>query len=129
MFAVCRNVAAVIGLMVEYTAGVEFGAAHYTFLETDKIKAMRKNKGDFEKQMWISKEGKEDIYWWLDNLNNPKLIRSSDPDLELFTEASLLGWGVHTETLQTGGKVASLGGSTHKRTRIKGNSIWFKESV
>ena len=101
---IIRNVAALIGLMVAYTPGVEFGAAHYKFLETDKIKALRKNKGDFEKQMWVSKEGKEDIYWWLDNLENSRQIRLSDPDLELFTDASLLGWGAHTETLQTGGK-------------------------
>ena len=127
-----RNVAAVIGLIVAYTPGVEFGTAHYRFLETDKIKALRKNELDsldFEKQMWISKEGKEDISWWLDNLNNPRLIRSSDPDLELFTDASLLGWGGSYRDTTDRGKVASVGVSTHKCIRIKGNSIWVKKSV
>ena len=46
-----REVAAVIGLMVAYTLGVEFGAAHYRYLEIDQIKALRKNKGYFDREM------------------------------------------------------------------------------
>ena len=31
-------------------------------------------------------------------------IRRVDPDLELFTDASQLGWGAHTASEQTGGR-------------------------
>lgn len=101
---IIRDIAGIIGLMVAYTPGVEFGAAHYKCLEKDKIKALKRAKGNFDELMWLSEDGITDIMWWMDNIQNARVIRRKEPDVELFTDASLLGWGAHTDQSETGGK-------------------------
>ena len=65
-----REVAGLIGLMVGYTPGIEYSGAHFKALESDKIRALRRTKGDFDSQMWISEEGLQDISWWWNNVEN-----------------------------------------------------------
>lgn len=101
---VIRDVAGLIGLMVAYTPGVDFSAVHYKAIERDKILALRRSKGDFDNTMWLSEQGKADIIWWLENLKVSWKIRRTNPDFELFTDASLEGWGAHTDHLNTGGR-------------------------
>lgn len=89
--------------MVSYVPGVEYAGAHYRVLEQDKIYALHARKCDFEGHMWLSLEAKNDIHWWLQNLNKSRKIRKTEPDLDLFTVASFLGWGAHMTNQQTGG--------------------------
>ena len=60
-----RQVASLIGLMVDYSKGIDYGEAHYRRLDRDKTLALACNKGNFEKQMTISEESREDIHWWM----------------------------------------------------------------
>ena len=99
-----RDVAGLVGMMVAYSPAVEYAGVHFKNLEKDKIKALKRCKGNFDRSMWISHEGEADIRWWLKNYHNPRKIRREDPDVELFTDASHAGWGAHTEELQTGGR-------------------------
>ena len=99
-----REVAALIGLLVSYTPGVEYSGAHFKALENDKIRALRRTKGDFDQEMWISDEALQDLEWWLLHVVNPKKIRWQEPSLELYTDASEAGWGAHTNQEQTGGR-------------------------
>lgn len=99
-----RQVAGLIGLMVAYAPAVEYGGIHFKCLERDKIKALKRSKGNFEDIMWISERGYNDITWWGNNLDNPRKIRREEPDVELFTDASHQGWGAHTGSSQTGGR-------------------------
>ena len=59
-----REVASLVGLMVDYTKGVQYAAAHYRMLEADKIRALARNKGNLDSQMTLSEQAKEDIWWW-----------------------------------------------------------------
>ena len=101
---IIRDVAGLVGLMVAYSPAVEYSGVHFKTLEKDKIKALKRSKGDFEENMWISEGGRTDIVWWLNNLELSRKIRRDEPDFELFTDASHLGWGAHTEKEQTGGR-------------------------
>ena len=101
---IIREVAGLVGLLVAYTPAVEYAGAHFKALERDKIRALKRAKGNFNDYMWISVKGKEDILWWLENLDNPREIRREDPTVELFTDASMEGWGAHTGHDQTGGR-------------------------
>ena len=92
-----------IGLIISYTPGVEYSAAHCKALERDNIRALKRCKGDFDAQMWISEEGTVDIIWWYSNLDNAKQIRT-EPEVEIFTDASELGWGGHRKDDQIGGR-------------------------
>ena len=60
-----REVPGLIGFVVSCTPGVEHSGAHFKALERDKIKALKRVKGNFDGIMWLSPEGKEDIKWWL----------------------------------------------------------------
>lgn len=55
------EIVGVIGLMVDYTKGVEYGKGHYGHLEQEKIRALTWNKGDFEATWKIGKKAREDL--------------------------------------------------------------------
>ena len=53
--------AGLIAPFVTYTPAVEYAGAHFKALERYKIKALKRVKGDFYTNIWISYEGLEDI--------------------------------------------------------------------
>ena len=63
-----REGAVVVGLMTAYSHGVEYGQAHFKALELDRNSALGQNQGNFDAHMTISQEGREDVEWWLNNL-------------------------------------------------------------
>ena len=100
-----RQVARVIGLMVAATPAVVLGKLHYRNLEKAKIDALKQVQGNFDARMTISEEMKSDLEWWCNNASvQDRDIFRSGADIELFTDASTIGWG---RTL----KQQSIGGS------------------
>ena len=109
-----RRVAVIIGLMTAYSPAVLYGAAHIKSLEISKNDALKKARGDFEKYMVIPNNAWEDIHWWLQNIDcSPCPIRIGKADLEVTTDASLQGWGAHTNTVATGGRWLQSEGDAH----------------
>ena len=101
-----REVARVIGTLVDLCKGVEYGAGHIRSLEKDKVFSLQR-AGDrgFEGSMWLTKEAKEDLQWWRDSLpRGRRKIRSSAPSETMFTDASLEGWGAVSDGTSTGGR-------------------------
>ena len=100
-----RRVASLLGLMTAYAQGLKYAKAHIKTLEIDKNRALVISKGNFEKFMKISEEGKEDINWWLNNIKGEaRSIEITDSILEVTTDASLEGWGAHDTSRATGGR-------------------------
>ena len=52
-----RQVASLVGTMVDLCKGCEYGMKYYRALENDKIQALKKVNGNFEGRMRISQEG------------------------------------------------------------------------
>ncbi len=54
----------------------------------------------------FSDEAREDLDWWIRQLNPSmgKSFLTSDPDLVLFSDASMTGWGATNSNCSTGGK-------------------------
>ena len=67
-----REVAGLVGLMTAYSPAVEYGGAHIKNLEKDKNVGLRVNKGNFEGFMRVSKGAKNDIRWWVNQLEEAK---------------------------------------------------------
>lgn len=63
-----RLVAKLIGKFVSSLPGVDFGKLHYRNLERDKIEALKYNKGNYEGLMCLSDVAKEEIQWWIENI-------------------------------------------------------------
>ena len=98
-----REAAGLVGLMTAYAPAVEYAQAHIKALEKEKNEALEYHKGDFRGSIRVIK-GVEDIMWWLENLENPRKIRTGNPDCVIYTDASLEGWGAHRDEVETGGR-------------------------
>lgn len=91
-----REMAALIGLLVAACPGVPYGMLYTKMLEREKMKALILNDHDFDRSMTIYSHVKKDLEWWLNSIpvaKNP--IRSLNYRLEIFSDASLTGWGAH----------------------------------
>ena len=89
-----RDVAQLLGYMVAYSGGTEYGLLHYRNLEHDKKVALKRCMGDFDRRMHISTSGKQDISWWMHNTHlKPHTIWQANPQHDIYSDASLTGWG------------------------------------
>ena len=98
-----REVAGLVGLMTAYSPAVEYGGSHIKRLELDKNRALAIERGIFDARMHISQGAREDISWWLENLEGARLVRTSTPDVEIATDASMEGWGAYRGSQTAGG--------------------------
>lgn len=100
-----REVARVIGLLVAAIPALELGKLYYRRLETAKVAALRYNGGNFDKWMPVTEDMKTDLRWWVNQVivQDRKIFRKS-PDIELYTDASDLGWGGCLNSQTTGGR-------------------------
>lgn len=89
-----REFAQFIGSLVSSCPGVEYGMIHSKSLEKAKLEALDGNYTDFDKKMKISTYIKEDISWWKKNFKNArKQIKIMNFKMEIFSDASMTGWG------------------------------------
>ena len=98
------EVARVIGLLVAAIPAVELGKLHYRKLEVGKIAALKQAHGNFDRKLNITADMKLDLSWWLANVDrHHRHIFRSGTDIDLFTDASSLGWGGHLGCQTTSG--------------------------
>ena len=109
-----KGVARVIGLLVAAFPAVEMGKLHYRTLERAKIEALAKEAGNFNKRMTITDEMKTDLNWWINELatQDRKIFRNV-PEVELYMDASTLGWGACLSELTTNSKWSPKEKSLH----------------
>ena len=100
-----RQVSHVIGKIIAAFPGVQYGPMFYRNLERDKISALKTNRGHFDRPMNLSEEAKEELMWWINNIDKQfSPIRRNSPSVELRTDASGLGWGATDLHRETGGR-------------------------
>jgi len=89
-----RHVSVVIGLMVASFPGVELGPLYYRSIESDKIRALKIAKGNFDGAIRLSTDALRDIRWWVNHVeSNHKAISHGMPSLTIECDASTRGWG------------------------------------
>ena len=89
-----RQVAKVVGTCISNTVGSDYGGNYIKILEIDKIQALAKRRGNYDAHMTISDRAKNDIHWWIINMDSTlRHIRQEPPSVEILTDASNLGWG------------------------------------
>lgn len=100
-----RSVATVIGLMVAALSAVDYGALHYRSLESEKIQALKQNKGDYEGTMTLGPDSLDDLQWWIANVAYAsRVISRGKPAYVLYSDASFDGWGACLAEKRTGGR-------------------------
>jgi len=78
---------------------------YYRAIETDKIQALRKSKGLFDKPCELGKKAYFEILWWKHNiLKSFKNIHLPEVDIILHTDPSKAGWGITNSDISSGGR-------------------------
>lgn len=109
-----RDVASLLGTLVDISKGVDYGLAHYKNLERDKIWGLIKQNQNLNKPMKISRKGLANLHWWWNNIQTrTRLIRPITPSWEITTDASLEGWGAVCSRGRTGGRWTALEAQNH----------------
>lgn len=99
-----RIFARIIGCLVALNPGVWIGPIFWRRLEIEKLENLRMNFFNFESSMQISESCREDLQWWLKNIQKfPKPVHRKTPETVLLTDASNKGWGATIEGTSTGG--------------------------
>ncbi|XP_041482721.1 uncharacterized protein LOC121429644 [Lytechinus variegatus] len=120
-----RAVSRTIGKIVATFPAVQYGPLFYRALESDKIVALKINKGHFDRPMQLSQAARYDLEWWIANLH---IVYSSilrkELDLELYSDASGSGWGAKCMELNS-----STGGrwNAEELVKAKNNEINYLE--
>lgn len=87
-----NDLAKLIGVLVAACPAVAYGWLYYKEMESLKWKIggdIRSNR-----EINLTLNAKNDLYWWLDTILTAKnKIRSDSYDFEIFTDASTTGWG------------------------------------
>jgi ribonuclease HI len=103
--ATIREVAKIIGLIVASFSAVEYGKLHYRQLEINKIYALQKSYGNYDSLMEITNDMKTELHWWIENLSlQVRHIFKKPVEIEMYTDASRLGWGAKLGKCKIGGR-------------------------
>ena len=114
----------VIGVIVSILHSVQFGELYYyRNLEKNKVLAQQACKGNFDASLRLFKDAKEDLSWWIANVDfSFKKVLPPNPDITLTTDASTKDLGQFMGKR----KLVALG-----VWRSKGfiSTIWSKSSL
>lgn len=99
-----RKLAEFIGVLVAACPAIRYGTLYTKSLEREKFLALEESNGNYDSDMTISKKIIPDLKWWESNVMscvNP--IREDHFEMEIFSDASLTGWGVACDGERTHG--------------------------
>ena len=81
-----------------------YGPLHFRALEADKKTALLRTRGNFDKRMTLSSEGRTDLNWWVANVGDSlNVLTRENPVATLTTDACNDGWGAVFDSKSTGG--------------------------
>ena len=89
-----KEFARILGVLVSSCVAVNYGWVYTKASERAKYLALEGNNNNYDCKMIVTKEIIDELKWWngIDKLSkNP--IRETTFELEIFTDASLSGWG------------------------------------
>ena len=91
--ASARQLAHLIGVFSSTLPAILLAPLHYRGLQLLKHQALK--KGGYDVILTLSQEAKDNLLWWIQNLNlvNGQPLVRDQPSLQIETDASLMGWG------------------------------------
>lgn len=99
-----RAFASIVGKLVSISPAIKYGWFHTKPFEIVKIRNLRSNNMNYNKKMIIPRELKQDFDWWLMNITSAgKSILPQQFSLEIFSDASMTGWGTYCNGQQANG--------------------------
>lgn len=99
-----RDLAHLIGVLTSACPAVRYGWIYTKILERLKFLALQSSQ-NYDTKITITKDILPDLTWWSDNImvaSNSLTVKSFD--LEIFTDASKIGWGAYCDGKRAGGE-------------------------
>jgi len=101
-----RDFASMIGSLISVCPAVQYGLLYTKELEREKYLAVVKADGNYTARMKISTHLAEDFQWWIrifPDFDQARILRPDTAMREIFTDASLTGWGASCDNHCTHG--------------------------
>lgn len=99
-----RDLAHLIGVLTSACPAVRYGWTYTKILERLKFLSLQGNE-NYDTRIKIPKNILPDLKWWSENImiaSNPLTVKNFD--LEIFTDASKVGWGAYCDGRRAGGE-------------------------
>jgi hypothetical protein len=92
---ILRDVASILGNFTWAIPTIPFAQSHYRSMQRFYIVESQKALGNLNVRCCLSPESRLDLEWWVANLEkvNGKEFFPKIPDLEMYSDASMTGWG------------------------------------
>lgn len=99
------TLASFIGVIVASLPGVLYGQMHYRAMERLKINSLKNNRYNYDAKIVLTDNAISEIKWWISHIQcSWKWVRTPAPDLIIYCDASLEGWGAVHGDQTTGGR-------------------------
>jgi hypothetical protein len=100
-----RAVASILGNFTWAIPTIPFAQSHYRSMQHFYITEVKKAGGNLNVKCSLSSESRSDLEWWVFNLekSNGKDFFPRNPDIEIFSDASLSGWAAVCNGVATRG--------------------------
>ncbi|KZS06356.1 Uncharacterized protein APZ42_030218 [Daphnia magna] len=100
-----RKVASILGNFTWGIPSIPFAQSHYRSMQRFYIEQAKRSNFDLRSTCALSREARSDLEWWVKNLSTTKdkLFFPKTPDLEIYSDASLSGWGACCNGVKTRG--------------------------
>ncbi len=100
-----RTVASILGNFTWAIPTIPFAQSHYRSMQHFYITEAKKAGGNLNVKCSLSSESRSDLEWWVFNLekSNGKDFFPRSPDIEIFSDVSLSGWGAVCNGVATRG--------------------------
>lgn len=92
---IIREFAKLLGVLTSACPAIAYGWMYTKLLEREKFLALRQSNDNYDGKMVIPDILNEDLIWWEKHIMTAtNLIRNGQYSLEIYSDASLSGWGV-----------------------------------
>lgn len=110
-----RQVASILGSLNWAVATVPFAQAHYRNLQRLYISHVKATRGNLQVPTVLSSEARTELQWWIEHLNSDSgnSFGFKSPDLIIFCDASLSGWGASCDRAQARGPWTTFEANWH----------------
>ena len=101
-----RDFASLIGSLISACRAVPYGFLYTRGFERENYLACLDSENNYNAKISLPRRLQEDFLWWISILSKAKISKSSaqfTPSCEIFTDASLSGWGAAMGTQKTHG--------------------------
>lgn len=115
-----REFAQLLGILNAACPAIKYGRVYTKELERHKLSALIQSNFDYNACMAILPSMQPNLLWWLANINSVCSLKRDKFDLTIYTDASLSGWGAHSNNSSCNGWWT---------TSEKSNHINFLESL